>query len=114
MTLAHLQQRLVAALSAQDPIAALAAAREDGTLTSTEREHLAGVDPDGLLLTALLVKKLRFESLLRGDPDLRHRFDRDPDGFASAFEDYVGARPRRAVFPSEEAARFRSFLGDPS
>ena len=112
MTLARLQEVLIVALGTEDPVAALASARGDRSLTSVERDQLAGVDPDGLRLTALLVKKLRFESILRGDPELRRRFDRDPHGFAGTFEDYLRAEPRRAVFPVEEAARFRAFLGD--
>ena len=114
MTLARLQEVLIVALGTDDPVAALASARGDRSLTSVERDQLAGVDPDGLRLTALLVKKLRFESILRGDAELRRRFDRDPDGFAKAFDDYLHAEPRRAVFPVEEAARFRAFVGDPS
>lgn len=111
MSLARLQQVVVEALAADDPKAtlALARARPDQALTAAERALLAGVDDDGLRLTALLVKKLRFEAILRGDPETRRRFERDPAGVARTFERYLRAEPRRALFPAEEAERFRAF-----
>ena len=112
MTLARLQELLVRASCAEDPAASLARARDDRALTESERSWLEGVDLDGVRLTGLLVKKLRFESILRGDPELRRRFERDAAAFVHSFEAYLRAEPRRAVFPAEEAARFSEFLGE--
>ena len=110
MTLARLQHVLVNVLGVADPVAALADASGDVTLSADERQHLADIDLDGLRLTALLVKKLRFESILAGDAELRRRYERDPDGLTHAFEGYLLVEPRRAVFPAAEAERFRAFL----
>ena len=125
MTLARLPEVLVECLLAEEPEEALRLARggedktgaltgEDrqgtGTLSDSERDHLARLDPDGLRLTALLIQKLRFERILRGDPDLRRRFEEDPEGFTRGFQRYLRATPPRAVFPAEEAEQFRAFL----
>ena len=60
-------------------------------------------------MTALLVQKLRFERILRGDPELRRAFDDDPESFARQLQRYLRAVPARALFPTEEAHAFREF-----
>jgi hypothetical protein len=68
-----------------------------------------GPDPDGLELTRLIVKKLRFELIIRGDSKLEEWFDRDPAAFTSAFKAYEQVVPPRSWFPSEEAEAFRGW-----
>jgi hypothetical protein len=105
--LAELQEVLVSCCTARDPAAALAAARV--AHPGLER-WLATIDPDGLRLTAMLIQKLRFERIVRGDPELAARFEADPPGFTSVFREYLVAQPPTCVFPEEEADRFRRFL----
>ena len=105
--LAVLQKVLVDCCVADDPVAALAAARKD----HPEMEAWLGhIDPEGLQLTSLLVKKLRFERILAGDPGLRDKFREDPQTFTIRFREYLLAVPPTAVFPQEEAASFKEFL----
>jgi hypothetical protein len=75
-----------------------------------EGKPLEGVDPDGLELTRLIVKKLRFELIVRGDALLDAWFDRDPAAFTAAFKDYDCAVPPRSWFPREEAESFRAWF----
>ncbi len=105
--LAALQQVLVDCCVADDPVATLGRLRQEHPELSPWLEH---VDPDGLLLTSLLVKKLRFERILRGDPNLAARFQKDPQAFTLAFRNYLNAVPPTSVFPAEEARAFREFL----
>jgi hypothetical protein len=70
---------------------------------------LEGVDQEGLQLTRLIVKKLRFELIVRGDSDAEAWFDRDPAGFAAAFKVYDSIVPPRSWFPREEAEKFRAW-----
>ncbi len=105
-----LQKVLVDCCVADDPVAALGVARKD----HPELEPWLGhVDPEGLQLTSLLVKKLRFERILAGDPELRGKFQEDPQTFTIRFREYLLAVPPTAVFPQEEAASFREFLSRP-
>lgn len=68
-----------------------------------------GPDEDGLELTRLIVKKLRFELIIRGDSSLEEWFDRDPAAFTAAFKAYDRVVPPRSWFPSEEAVKFRDW-----
>ena len=70
---------------------------------------LEGVDADGLELTRLIVKKLRFELIVRGDSNLEVWFDRDPAAFTAAFKAYDALVPPRSWFPREEAEKFREW-----
>lgn len=105
--LADLQGLLVDCCTAADPVAALAAAR---AAQPGLAEWLDTIDADGLVLTSLLVKKLRFERILRGDPKLQARFDEDPERFTEAFRDHLATHSPTSVFPQEEAACFRPHL----
>ncbi|MBK8101546.1 MAG: hypothetical protein IPK26_31075 [Planctomycetes bacterium] len=106
--LAELQRLLLLACGQPEPTiwlrARLHAAGPE--LTAAERAMLANLDADGLRLTALLVHKLRFERLLRGDPALRTLFAADPVGFTRRFDRYVATTAATAVFPAEEASLF--------
>ena len=68
-----------------------------------------GVDPDGLELSRLIVKKLRFELIIRGGSDLEAWFDRSPSHFTRAFKAYDAQVPPRRWFPREEADHFRAW-----
>lgn len=113
MSLVRLQQLLTFCVADMDPVAALRSALDDPDLDGRERAWLAGVDPDGLRLTALLVQKLRFERILRGDPEVRRRFDEEPEATAEAIRRYLEETAPRAIFPAEEARAFRTFVADP-
>jgi len=68
-----------------------------------------GVDPDGLELTRLIVKKLRFELIVRGDAKMDAWFDLEPASFTDAFRAYDREVPPRSWFPREEAEKFRAW-----
>ena len=105
--LADLQKVLVACCMADDPVAALHTARREHPELAATLDHL---DADGLRLTSLLVKKLRFERILRGDRQLQDRFHANPTLFTTAFRHYLGTEPPTCVFPQEEAQRFQHSL----
>lgn len=92
---------LMRALADDDPAAVLA--KEDPAL-------LERIDRDGLELTVLLVRKLRFERILSGDESAREEFQRDPEGFTQRFREYHRAVPPVHLFPRLEARAFREFL----
>ena len=106
-----LQKLLVDCCIADDPVATLERLRGEHPELEPWLQHL---DPEGLKLTALLVKKLRFERILRGDPTLAAKFQEDPQAFTVAFRNYLNAVPPTAIFPAEEALAFREFVTGPS
>lgn len=87
---------LAAAMRAEDPVAALAAASRD-------LPELRGVDADGVRVAAMLVAKLRFERLVNGSADAGAWFEMDPRGFVAAFRRYHREVAPTAYFPQEEA-----------
>jgi hypothetical protein len=103
--LADLQAALIRALVADDPWAALA--RERARLDPSAQAAVDAIEHDGFVLTSLLVKKLRFERLCRGDAALERWFEADPRGFTEAFRAYNREVAPTAYFPTEEARRFR-------
>ncbi|HEX5051707.1 MAG TPA: hypothetical protein VFZ65_08050 [Planctomycetota bacterium] len=106
--LADVQRLLVAAVLQPDPRAFLQAQldRAECGLSAEERRQLAAVGDDGLRLTRLVVRKLRLDRLLRGEPELAALCREQPQVLASGFAAYDAAVPPRAVFASEEAAQF--------
>ena len=112
--LSEVQRLLVAAAHARDPHAALQAgiAAAGALLSAAERAWLASIDADGLRVTALLVKKLRFERIVLGDEALGARFDADPRRFTRQFERYAREVPPSFAFPGEEAEAFSRWLAD--
>jgi hypothetical protein len=105
-----LQERLLAVLMDNDPVAALARmlANPDG-LTDEEVTALRQVDADGLRMTALLVTKLRFERLTLAVPELAALFEERPEEFLQIFREYAAAVPATAYFPAAEGALFREW-----
>jgi hypothetical protein len=105
--LIELQRLLARALSSDAPMDVL----RDGaaSLPSEARELLARADGEGVALTGLLVRKLRFERLCAGDRAAAEWFERDPASFVEAFRRYSKEVPAGAYFPEEEAAAFRKW-----
>ena len=106
--LRDVQRVLIAALLADDPEAELRVRLVDEALSSDERRSLEAIPPDGLRLSSLIVKKLRFERLVRGDSDLERLFAERPEEFMRVFRDYAKAVPPCAYFPQEEGRLFRA------
>ena len=105
--LADVERAWVRALHADDPLAALAS--EAQALAPPDRAAALAALGDGFVLTSLLVKKLRFESIARGDRAFEAWFGRDPQAFTDAFKAYAREVEPRAYFPAAEAASFRSW-----
>lgn len=107
--LKDLQRAILRALESDDPQAVLREAA--AKLSEDDRAALARIDADGLALTRLLVRKLRFERICRGDKQAKAWFDRDPAGFTEAFRAYDREVPHREYFPRQEAESFRAWCG---
>lgn len=97
--LRELQAALIRALHADDPVAAL------------PPELRSRLDPRGVEITGLLVRKLRFGRILRGDPAIEKRFRDDPKEFTERFREYEREVAPTAYFPPEEKRLYRDFLG---
>lgn len=107
--IADLQRMLLEALRQPDPQAWLRAqvAGPDRRLSAAERAMLAALPDDGLALTRQLIRKLRLQRLLHGDPEAVLQCNADPAALASAFAAYDAEVPPREVFPADEARAFR-------
>ncbi|MFN7813271.1 MAG: hypothetical protein ACK5SI_11495 [Planctomycetia bacterium] len=104
------QELLLDCLLADDPVRALKELlpRAAG-LSDEERAWLAGIDADGLAITALIVKKLRFERLTLAHGEMQSLFDLDPARFMQLYRDYTAAVPPTGYFPSQEGDLFRDW-----
>lgn len=104
------QQVLIEALLSDDPAAQLRAGLQSAEgLSAQERSWLERIDVDGLLLSSLLVKKLRFERMTRADPALGDLFEQQPAEFMRQFRAYISAVPPTVYFPGQEAFLFRQW-----
>jgi hypothetical protein len=102
------QRVLLRALLGEDPAAELRRQlHEAGDLTPEERAALEHIDADGLRLTHLLVKKLRFERLMGAVPELAELFARDPQEFLRRFDVYTSAVAPEGYLPDQEAELYR-------
>jgi hypothetical protein len=112
------QRVLLRALLSEDPAAELRLQLREATdLRPEERETLSRIDGDGLRLTQLLVKKLRFERLTEAIPELADLFTRDPQAFLRQFDAYTSAVAPEGYLPDQEAElyrRWRTENGPPS
>jgi hypothetical protein len=110
--LSVVQRIVVRALHDPTPFERLRALVEEAgdELDADERARLLALDGDGLRIAGLLVRKLRFERALAGDPELRARCDRDVAAFVEDFRAYVQEVAPTFAFPAEEAAAFCAFL----
>lgn len=111
--LSEVERVLVEALHAEDPPARLRGLVEGagGRLAADERAWLlaAVADDDGLRMAGLLVVKLRFDRVLRGDPSLRRAFEEDAAAFVERFRRYCRDVPPAYVFPQDEARAFAAW-----
>src|SRR5262245_56736954 len=100
------------ALLEDDPVAALGRLVEEANgLSAEDRDRLRRLDADGLRLTGLLVRKLRFERLTRADPRLASLFFERPEEFMSLFASYTEEVPPTAYLPASEGELFRRWQG---
>ena len=106
--LIELQRVLQAALASDTPLDTLREAARG--LPAEAKAILERMDPDGFVVGSLLVRKLRFERICRGDTAMERWFDRDPARFTEVFRVYNKEVPPREFFPQSEAAAFRDFL----
>jgi hypothetical protein len=106
--LIELQRVLQAALTSDTPLETL----RDGArgLPDEARKIVETIDADGFLVSSLLVRKLRFERICRGDTSLERWFEREPGRFTELFRAYNREVPPREFFPQPEARAFRDFL----
>lgn len=112
-TLVSLHLALTRALHARDPLAVLQTEREQLTGSAQSAVDFILNHPrerDGFVISSLLVKKLRFELVYRGDNRLARWFDRDPAAFAAAFQEYQQSVVARECFARPAAAAFLQFL----
>ncbi len=108
--LSRLQELLVLALRESDPLAFLqATVPNEVDLSDQERAWLLAIDGDGLRLTRMLIRKLRLQRIVRGDPQASAFMARDPAGFAACFARYDRDVAWNYVFPREEADAFRRY-----
>lgn len=105
--LKDLQRALARALTSNTPLETLR--QEAAGLSAEERALLDGVGADRFLLTGLLVRKLRFERICRGDTKAEEWFAREPERFTEAFEAYNAEVPSTEFFPRLEAQAFRAW-----
>jgi len=104
------QELLLECLLADDPVRALADALPGAAdLSAEERAWLAGLDRDGLAVTALIVKKLRFERLTLASREMQDLFDADPARFMQRYREYTAAVPPTGYFPTQEGELFRGW-----
>lgn len=105
--LTELQQAVLRALLSPTPVETLREAA--GSLPAAARALVDRIDPDGFALTALLIRKLRFERVCTGDPAWARWFEREPGGCTEIFRAYCRDVAPRSFFPDEEAQVFRAW-----
>ncbi len=113
--LGAVQDVLMRALLEDDPVEALSLLLLDAKgLTAEERSWLERLDSDGLRMTGLLVRKLRFERLTRADPRLAALFLERPEEFMKLFASYTGEVAPTAYLPAAEGELFRRWQERPA
>ena len=73
-------------------------------------KNVCGAHGDGLRMSRVLVRKLRLQRLLRGDPGAARELQRDEVAFAARFAAYDRDVPPTALFPADEARLYRDYL----
>lgn len=109
---ARFEERVAAAMTAPDPVAAIRALADDPGLPDELRQaaRAAATQPRGIELTALLVARLRFERLMQGSQEAPALFERDPAGFVALFRAYHRDVAPSAFFPAQEGRLFAAWL----
>jgi hypothetical protein len=110
MSLVLFQRLLARALLADDAVGAVAALGENSRLPQVLRSAAQRAAPDGVRVSALLVAKLRFERLMRGDARLRAWFEQSPKVFVETFRRYHAEESPICSFPRAEARHFAEWL----
>jgi hypothetical protein len=105
--LRDLQRALARALASNEPVETLK--NEAARLSGPDRAAIESMDPEQFLLSSLLVRKLRFERICRGDTEVEAWFARDPEGFMKAFRAYNAEVLPVEFFPRPEALAFRAW-----
>jgi hypothetical protein len=105
--LKELQRVLIRALTGNAPLETLK--KEAAALSPEDRAAVERLDPEKFLMTSLLVRKLRFERICRGDTEAEEWFARDPERFTEAFRAYNAEVPPTEFFPRPEALAFRAW-----
>ena len=105
--LRDLQRALAVALASNSPLETLK--KEAAALSPEARDTLDRLNLEQFLLSSLLVRKLRFERICRGDTKSEEWFGRDPEGFTKAFQAYNAEIPPVEFFPRPEAQAFRAW-----
>ena len=105
--LTDLQGALLRALISDTPNETLR--REAESLAPEERAFVDGMDAERFLLSSLLVRKLRFERICRGDKSMEEWFERAPARFTEVFRAYNREVPPTEYFPRQEALAFRGY-----
>lgn len=105
--LRDLQNALIHILFSEDPMTTLQ--EEARKLTEEDRHRLQFLTEDGVRFTEMIIQKLRFERICRGNQDMTQRFLENQEEFMNAFQDYTKEIPP-SYFPSEEAPAFDAFL----
>ena len=105
--LSELQERMVDALYGNSPTEDLEKLIND---FSDDPADLQKIQDDGWHLSHLLLLKLRFERLTRGNPALMEEFEQDPAAFTERFKRYHNDVIPNVFFPAEEAELYEKWL----
>ena len=105
--LSDLQERMVDALYGENPAEDLQKIIKD---FEDDPAELTTVQDDGWHLSHLLLMKLRFERLTRGNPALMEEFEQNPAAFTERFKEYHNAVKPNVFFPAEEAELYQEWL----
>ena len=108
--LTDLQSALFRALASDAPNDTLR--REAESLGQEDRALVAAMDGEGFLLASLLVRKLRFERICRGDAAMEEWFEREPVRFTEVFRAYNREVLPTEYFPLQEALAFRKYCSE--
>ena len=106
----QLQMALIEALYSDSPETELEKIKQD----FAGYDGIDQIQDDGWRLSHLLLIKLRFERLTRGNPALLELFERDPQGFTKQFKQYHKMNKANIFFPHEEANLFQDYLNQKS
>ncbi len=104
--LSELQERFVTLITDSNSYEALLSSK----LGPGAQEATRYVEADGYRLTSLIVRKLRFERLCRGDAEFLSSLEREPETLLASFDAYAKEIPQNSLFPGDEAQAYRAWL----
>ena len=106
--LSELQAALVRALFDPDPAGALE--HNSAGLDPDAAQLLSNLDPDALVVTRRIVRKLRLQRLA-ADPEIGRLMESDPDRFRELFRKYDAEVLPTSSFAEDEVRAFRNLFG---